>query len=260
MKIKFKWIGGATWILSVDHVKIACDPVLCSKGGVQDYGFFKTVRLNDPVYDSGDFENIDLWLLTHNHEDHLDANGLSRIDSKSNIVCHGSVPDSLPYRNSEKKIILKWGEIYNYDYGDLKISIKSVPGIHSKIRILSKIISDNNGYVLTCSNKKKTVSFYITGDDVFNEKRLKKFEKNKIDFVIANAGSAHVGYGIFGKLIGRITNNTDDILTMIESLNAKYLFPVHYGTFKHYLESNYDHLSHESLKIVKPGGDFEWEE
>ena len=56
MNVEFKWIGGATWILDVQGLRIACDPVLCPAGTVQDYGFFSSKRLNDPVFADDDFE------------------------------------------------------------------------------------------------------------------------------------------------------------------------------------------------------------
>ena len=37
MDVRFKWIGGATWLLEVGDVRIGCDPVLCPMGTVQDY-------------------------------------------------------------------------------------------------------------------------------------------------------------------------------------------------------------------------------
>jgi L-ascorbate metabolism protein UlaG (beta-lactamase superfamily) len=58
MNIEFKWIGGATWILDVQGLRIACDPVLCPARTVQDYGFFSCKRLNDPVFADNDFENM----------------------------------------------------------------------------------------------------------------------------------------------------------------------------------------------------------
>ena len=49
MELQFRWIGGAAWTLHVGRLTIACDPVLCPRGAVQDYGFFKTTRLQDPA-------------------------------------------------------------------------------------------------------------------------------------------------------------------------------------------------------------------
>ncbi len=65
---------------------MAVDPVLCGKGTVQDYFWFKSQRIEQPVYDEKDFEHIDLWLITHNHEDHLDNIGLSKMLNPAEIV------------------------------------------------------------------------------------------------------------------------------------------------------------------------------
>ena len=69
MGVIFYWIGGATFILSIGNLNIAVDPVLCTKGIVQDYFWFKSRRIEEPVYNERDFDNIDLCLITHNHKD-----------------------------------------------------------------------------------------------------------------------------------------------------------------------------------------------
>ena len=46
MEIVFHWIGGATFVLSIGKLNIACDPVLCEKGTIQDYFWFKSKRLD----------------------------------------------------------------------------------------------------------------------------------------------------------------------------------------------------------------------
>lgn len=58
MKIVFKWIGGATFILSIDDLNIAVDPVLCDKGTVQDFFWFKSERIEKAIGD----RSIDLMI------------------------------------------------------------------------------------------------------------------------------------------------------------------------------------------------------
>ncbi len=86
MEIIFHWIGGATFILSIGNLTIAVDPVLCKKDTVQDYFWFKSKRIEQPIYTEKDLDNIDLWLITHNHEDHLDSIGFSKISNSSKII------------------------------------------------------------------------------------------------------------------------------------------------------------------------------
>src|SRR3989338_3900316 len=97
-------IGGATFVYSIstnqnEKLTIACDPVLCPKGQVHDYGLFKSTRLQEPELEGeGDLKDVDIWLLTHGHEDHLDIFGFQKILSgKSNsiIIAHPSVENLL---------------------------------------------------------------------------------------------------------------------------------------------------------------------
>jgi len=37
MELIFNWIGGATFVLSIGDLNIACDPVLCEKETIQDF-------------------------------------------------------------------------------------------------------------------------------------------------------------------------------------------------------------------------------
>jgi L-ascorbate metabolism protein UlaG (beta-lactamase superfamily) len=62
MELIFNWIGGATFVLRIGNLNIACDPVLCDKGTIQDFFWFKSQRIEQPVYSENDFENIDLLI------------------------------------------------------------------------------------------------------------------------------------------------------------------------------------------------------
>jgi L-ascorbate metabolism protein UlaG (beta-lactamase superfamily) len=85
MELKFIWIGGASFVSGIGNLNIACDPVLCPKGTVQDFFWFKTKRPETLNYTSETFKNIDLWLISHNHEDHSDKIGLSKMEKLQDI-------------------------------------------------------------------------------------------------------------------------------------------------------------------------------
>ncbi len=254
MDIIFKWIGSATWILNVNAYKIACDPVLCKKGTVQNYKYFKSTRLTDPLYAIDDLDNVDLWILSHDHEDHFDKEGIIKISDKSFKIIHRSNEKKLINNNVANYKVLSWGQDYNISDQNLSINIEAVPGIHSKFKVLSKLIGNNNGYIIKIYQNNETFIIYYTGDDVFNKKRFEKYYKGKIDLVIANAGAAHIGKGILGAVIGRITNDYNDILNMANSIDSKLIIPIHWGTFSHYLDNSNNYKdSLNKIKIVKAG-------
>jgi len=130
MDFEFKWVGGATWIMKIQGLKIACDPVLCPAGTIQDYKVFKTKRLNDPIFTEDDFEDIDLWLITHGHEDHLDKAGLSRIKQGSKVVTHKNALGRLREIGKVETNVLETGEKTSFEIKNLSINIEAMPAVH----------------------------------------------------------------------------------------------------------------------------------
>ncbi|MBK7030427.1 MAG: MBL fold metallo-hydrolase [Bacteroidales bacterium] len=130
MEILFNWIGGATFILSIGNLKIAVDPVLCEKGTVQDFFWFKSKRIESPVYSDSDFEKIDLWLITHRHEDHLDKTGLSKISDSSIIICNKDSYNVLKQNGADDITVLRWKQVTKIYLREYQIEIEAIPAIH----------------------------------------------------------------------------------------------------------------------------------
>jgi len=236
MKISFKWIGGATWILRVGDFKIACDPVLCPEGHVQDYKYFKTRRLNGPAYDGSDFKDVNLWLLTHDHEDHLDRDGFKMIDKGSAVIAHKSVKRHFSGEKFKNTSYPGWGEESDFSSGGTSFSIRAVPAIHARKKFLGGKIGNGNGYIIKIAGDDFKYNVYVTGDSVFSRGMKKYFKNTDLDLIIVNAGSAMLGKSFLSSVIGRITDNISDIIKMNAALKPKKIIPVHWGTFSHYSE------------------------
>ncbi len=254
MEIAFNWIGGATFILSVGNLNIAVDPVLCEKGTVQDYFWFKSARIEQPIYNENDFEGIDLWLITHNHEDHLDSTGLSKISNRASVVSSQNASKILQQNGIKDLTILNWGQTKNYRLKDYKIELEAVPAIHG-INPLSALFAGKvNGYYLTISKGKEKIRIYITGDTVYKNRVIKTFENKNIDILIPNMGAAKQGSWIM-----TLTLNSEMLKKMISELNPKTVIPVHYGTFEHYKEpiETIRNINNPKIQFVKVGSKLE---
>jgi L-ascorbate metabolism protein UlaG (beta-lactamase superfamily) len=236
MNTNFKWIGGATWILQVNNCKIACDPVLCPEGHIQDYKYFKTRRLNSPQYSESDFENVNLWLLTHNHEDHIDSDGFKLIEKNSTIISHKSLRPYFKKDINNDIRFLDWNECAEMCVDSINIKVKALPAIHARKTLLGNVVGNGNGYLLDIAGDDSKFCIYVTGDSVYNKSIIKDIGTSNIDLIIANAGSAMVGKSFIAPIIGRITNNISDVIQMNAELNPKIIIPVHWGTFSHYHE------------------------
>ena len=250
MEIIFNWIGGATFILTIGNLNIAVDPVLCKKGTIQDYFWFKSERIEQPVFNEKDFENIDLWLITHNHEDHLDSLGLSKISNTANIVSNENAYKLLKENHQNRTTVLKWNHTKEFTIKDYKIEVKAIPAIHGVNPVSALLAGKVNGYYLTISKGKEKVRIYITGDTVYKNKLIKTLKNKPIDLLIPNMGAAKQGSWIM-----TLTLNSKMLKKIIAKLNPKIVIPVHYGTFEHYKEpvEVIQEIGDQRIKLVGVG-------
>ncbi len=250
MKITFHWVGGATFILQIDTLKIAVDPVLCQKGTIQNYFWFTSKRLEDPVYQENDFQEIDLWLITHNHEDHLDTIGLSNIAPSAHIVSNGNSVDKLQQINPKHLTVLPWNKVKSYQLKGFTISVESIPAIHGINPISALFAGKVNGYYITVSREDFSFTTYITGDTVFKQKVIKAMQNKPIDLLVPNMGAAKQGSWIM-----TLTLNAKMLQKFIFELQPNLIIPVHYGTFEHYKEpvSAIVNLSNNRIQLVRLG-------
>lgn len=250
MEIIFNWIGGATFILTVGNINIAIDPVLCEKGTIQDYYWFKSERIESPKYSETDFKDIDLWLITHNHEDHIDRIGLSKITDSVKIICNRNSSRLLKENGKNICAILDWKQSSCIQIKDYEIEIEAIPAIHG-INPLSAVLAGKvNGYYLTISNRVEKVKIYITGDTVYKDRLIQSLKDKEIDLLIPNMGAAKQGSWIM-----TLTLNSKMLEKMISKLDPMIVIPVHYGTFEHYKEpvENIKELNDKRIRIVNVG-------
>lgn len=250
MEILFHWIGGATFVITIGNLNIACDPVLCERGKVQDYFWFKSKRLEEPMYDEKTFSNIDLWLITHNHEDHLDSIGLSKIYSSSKIICNKNSSKKLRETQTKDLTVLNWKQTKELNVNDYNLEIEAIPAIHGVNPLSALLAGKVNGYYLTISKGKEKIRIYITGDTVYKNKIIRALKHKEIDLLIPNMGAAKQGSWIM-----TLTLNSKMLKKMITKLDPKLVIPVHYGTFEHYKEpiENIKAINDERIKIVEVG-------
>jgi len=250
MEIIFKWIGGATFILTIGDMNIAVDPVLCEKGTVHDYFWFKSERIEQPIYSETDFDNIDLWLITHNHEDHLDNIGISKISNSSKIISNKNSSKILQENKKNNLTVLNWKQTKEFKIKGYEIEIEATPAIHGVNPLSALLAGKVNGYYLTITKGKEKIRIYITGDTVYKNKIIKTLKNKEIDLLIPNMGAAKQGSWIM-----TLTLNSRMLEKMISKLNPKTVIPVHYGTFEHYKEpvENIRKLNDDRIKIVELG-------
>lgn len=258
MNITFKWIGGATWILESGGLKIACDPVLCPSGTVQDYFWFKSKRREDPKYEPEDFKDVDLWLITHGHEDHLDEAGLDVIGKESAVVTHKNGLPKLQGAGLDQITTLSWGEVKELTSKGFEITVEAMPAVHGINPLVARLAGGVNGYWVTLEKSGELISIYITSDTVIKRKVVDALKGRKCDLLVPNLGAARIGAGMRGKLLMDLTLSSRKVGKIIEVVRPKVTIPVHFGTFSHYTEpadqiSAFAEGAGDRVKMLKPG-------
>lgn len=233
-KIHFKWIGAATWVLNINDLKIACDPVLCPKDTVQIYGpGLKSKRLTEPVFDEDDFKNVDIWLISHEHEDHLDKYGLSKIDAEAMIVANKKAKNILEKIQPKNLNILRCGQVLSYEIDGLSIEIKAMPTVHGSNSLMAFLLGGGNGYWLNIKKKDASLQIYVTGDTINHKNVINSLHGYKADILIANIGAPF--QKAFG---GPFTFTVKTLQSVIDTIRPDVILPVHFGTFTHFRESS----------------------
>jgi L-ascorbate metabolism protein UlaG (beta-lactamase superfamily) len=246
----FHWVGGATWILRVDGVTIACDPVLCPAGTVQDYGWFRSRRLEEPVYTEEDFRDVDLWLITHTHEDHLDAQGLAHIGPASHVVTHANALTKLRQTRGASVIPLAWRQQHRLTIKGCALVIEAMPAVHGVNPVSAWVAGGVNGYWVTITREDATCSFYVTGDTVTAKPVLNALQGRRVDILIPHMGAAKQGSWIMA-----LTLSARMLRQMKALLQPTVTVPVHFGTFEHYVEPIEEVAAwdDETIRILAPG-------
>jgi len=229
--ITFKWVGAATWVLSIDDLKIGCDPVLCKKGTLQDHIYFKAKRRTEPKFDIEDFEDIDFWLLTHAHEDHIDVHGLGVIEPNVKIYANSNLRRWLKLIYATNVDYVKAGMKREFKKNNIKVTIEAVPCVHASNFLAAMLTGSVNGYWLTVEKDRITKTIYITGDTI-NHKKVRKYLKGrKADILIPN-----VGGGGLGKFGSPYTFTASQLMDFSKTIEPSIILPVHHKTFSLYKE------------------------
>ncbi|MEI7474190.1 MAG: MBL fold metallo-hydrolase [bacterium] len=251
MDFNFNLIGCASWTLEIDNtIKIGCDPGLAPKGTSYIYKGLKTSRVEAPVYDETTFENIKLWLLTHDHFDHLDELGLSKIENGAQVISRKNCTKLLKKRNDLDVTYLEWNEAKTIEINDYNIKVKAIPAVHGMNFIAKLLMGDVNGYLVTITNKEETKTIYVTSDTVFRNDIIETINNRKIDVLIANMGQAKSK--MFG---GPFTMNTEMLHKFKEELKPTMTLPIHTEDFAHFETSRAELKKSEQddMKILENG-------
>jgi len=216
------WIGHATFLIKLGDTTIITDPVFEKNMGPLIFG---PKRYVDPAINLKEIPEINLFLLTHNHYDHLSTRTIQRF----------------PYKKAKVLAPLKLGKYFTrngfpdvnemdwYDeikVNDLKITL--VPAVHWSKRSLWDTNKTLWGNFLIEYKDKKILFACDTGYGNIYKELGKKY--GPIDLTFINIG-AYNFYPMAPRKDKSIYHaNPEEALNIAQDLKSKKVIGMHWGT------------------------------
>jgi len=213
------WIGHATFLIKLGDTTIITDPVFSKNMGPWIFG---PKRYVDPAVDLNEIPEVNLFLLTHNHYDHLDYKTIKKFPyKKANVLA----PLKLGrYFSKNKFKNVKEMDWYDQTIiNDLKITF--VPAVHWSKRTLTDTNKTLWGSFLIEYKDKKIFFACDTGYGNIYKELGEKY--GPIDLTFINIG-AYDFRPMFEKSVYHA--NPEEALNIAQDLKSKKVIGMHWGT------------------------------
>ena len=212
------WIGHATFVIKLGKTTIITDPFFSKNCGPLVFGPKRYVK---PALQLNDIPKIDLFLLTHNHHDHMDHKVIKTFPYKLAKVLTGLKTGDYFRKNNFKDILeLDWYQTIKFR--DLKIHF--LPAVHWSARIIKKNETLWGSFLIEYKNKKIFFSCDTGVGNVYEELG-KKY--GPIDVLFINIGAYDLKpLGLKASL--HLTPS--EAVSVGKKLEAKKIVGMHFGT------------------------------
>ena len=214
------WIGHATFLIKLGDTTIITDPLFSKNSGPLIFG---PKRYVDSAIKLNELPKTDLFLLTHNHYDHLDYSTIKNFPYKKSKVIIPLKLSKYFTRNGFKDVNeLDWYEEIKVN-NDLKVTL--LPAVHWSKRSLTDTNKTLWGSFLIEYKDKKIFFACDTGYGNIYKVLGKKY--GPIDLTFINIG-AYDFRPMFEKSVYH--TNPEEALNIAQDLKTKKIIGMHWGT------------------------------
>lgn len=203
-------LGHSSFFIYYKGIKILTDPFLSP----HIFG----IKRQKPAIIPQLLPQIDYILISHAHYDHLDTRTLRRLHRESTIILPENCKPVIRNMYFKEIVELKHFEIYKNN----NIEIISLPVKHNKGRSLLFPNTETSSYIFKIKEK----TFYFAGDTAYFE-GFKDYGKDfDIDYAFLPIGGYEPRF-----LLKNVHMNPQEAVQAFLDLKAKYIIPIHFGTF-----------------------------
>lgn len=210
-QIALTWIGHASFLIQFNDLNVLVDPNFAN-------WLFLLKRIKRSGLKIEDLPPIDLVLLTHAHFDHFHKPTLRRLPHPKIGVMPWGVGDLAHNLGFARIIELDWWE--SFGQRDWKVTL--TPGKHWGARTLHDHHRGYGGFVLEHQGRK----IYHAGDSAYFEGFKEIGQRLAPDVALLPIGAYHP------ESFRRVHMGPDEAVKAFQDLQAHWLVPMHYGTFK----------------------------
>jgi L-ascorbate metabolism protein UlaG (beta-lactamase superfamily) len=209
-EIVVTYIGHATTLVQLSGVSVMTDPVYSDR-------LMLPKRLVEPGIAIEDLPPLDLVLVSHGHFDHLDVPTHERLPSSATAVVAKNLSDLIAPCGYERVVELAWGESFRHR----DLTVTALPVRHWGTR---NLLPDNRGYTgFLLQSPSGTVFF--PGDTAYFPGFADYGKQFDIDVALLPIGAYRPDS------FRRVHMNPEDAFQAFRDLRARYLVPIHWGTF-----------------------------
>ncbi|MES2761490.1 MAG: MBL fold metallo-hydrolase [Bacteroidota bacterium] len=213
------WFGHSSYLIRINDKNILVDPVF--SGNASPFSFMIKAFDGANEYGVNEMPDIDLLLLTHDHYDHLDYKTLQLLRSKvKKVYCSLGVGSHLEHWDFKESSITEfdWWESHSFEND---IEITAAPARHFTGRTTVRAKTLWSSYIL----KTKTHSIFLGGDSGYDSHFKTIGEKfGPFDIALLESGQYNTAWPFIHMMPEETVQASID-------LDAKVLFPIHWGKF-----------------------------
>lgn len=215
------WLGHATFLINFYGTKILIDPALETRIGITPVGSYTIgpSRYVEPALSVKDIGPVDVLLLSHAHTDHFDLPTIKKVESvKTHVITAKNTSYLLQGTEFASVKELQWRESADIS----GVRIKAIEGQHWGARLPWQKGMDANSLLIS----KNGVNIFFGADTGYTSKISEQLRDVNIDLAI-------MGIAAYSPKSFEAKHATpEQAWQMSEEMQAKWIAPMHWGTFK----------------------------
>jgi L-ascorbate metabolism protein UlaG (beta-lactamase superfamily) len=210
-QIALTWIGHASFLAQFTDLNVLIDPNFAN-------WLFLIKRLRRAGLKIQDLPPIDLVLLTHAHFDHFHKPTLRRLVAPKIGIMPWGMGDLATHLGFERIIELQWWE--SFSHGDWRVTL--TPSKHWGARVLRDHHRGYGGFLIEHQGRR----LYHAGDSAYFSGFREIGRTSPPEIALLPIGA------YYPDSFRHVHMGPDEAIKAFADLRAKWLVPMHYGTFK----------------------------